>query len=47
MLVQALVSKPSVEAFDVGVLIRFIRIDLPQFDVSVMCPVEHRLMMTH
>jgi len=43
MLVQALVSKPAVAALDVGVLIRFTRIDLPQVDVPSVCPVEHRL----
>ena len=43
MLVQALVSKPAVEALDVGVLVGFARIDLPQVDVPVVCPVEHRL----
>jgi len=43
MLVQALVSKPAVAALDVGVLIRFTRIDLPQGDVPSVCPVEHRL----
>lgn len=43
MLAQAPVSKPSVEAFDVGVLIRFARIDLPRVDVSVVGPVGHRL----
>ena len=36
MLVQALVSKPAVEALDVGVLVGFARIDLPQVDVSVV-----------
>lgn len=43
MLVQALVSKPAVEALDVGVLAGFTRIDLPQVDVTVVRPVEHCL----
>ena len=43
MLVQALVSKPAVEALDVGVLVGFARIDLPKVDVSVVRLVEHRL----
>ena len=43
MLVQALVSKSAVEALDVGVLVGFARIDLPQVDVAIMRPVQHRL----
>ncbi len=43
MLVQTLVSKSALEALDVGVLVGFARIDLPQVDVSVVRPVEHRL----
>lgn len=43
MLVPELVSKPAVEALCVGVLVGFAGIDLPQVEVSVVRPVEHRL----
>ncbi len=34
MFVQALVSKPAVEALNVGVLVRFTWIDLPQVGIA-------------
>ena len=43
MFIQALVSKSSVEAFDISVLVRFTRIDLPQVHIALMRPVEHCL----
>ncbi len=43
MLVQALISKPAVESLDVGVLVRFGWIDLPQVHIAFIRTVEHRL----
>ena len=43
VLVEALIAEPAVERFDVGVLIRFTRLDQAQRDTAVMRPGQHRL----
>jgi hypothetical protein len=42
ILVQALISTSSVEAFDVSILVWFDLVDLSQFPISLRRLVEHR-----
>ena len=41
--VQAFIAQPSIERFDVGILIGFARLDQSQGDVMLMRPAQHRL----
>ena len=43
VLVQAFIAQPSIERFDVGILIGFARLDQSQGDVMLMRPAQHRL----
>ena len=43
VLVEALIAEPAVERFDVGVLIRFTRLDQAQRDTAFMRPGQHRM----
>ena len=41
MFIQAFVAQASVERFDIGILIRFSGLNLPQLHATLMRPAEH------
>ena len=47
MLDEAFVAQPTVEAFDVGVLVRLAWFDQLLRDASLVSPLHHRLVTEH